>query len=199
MHKRKSISYLEVAKLSSLKEKIVFHLSENPNLNAQALQKALEYPSNQYPNILKALKTLEKSGLIKSKSGKSKKNVPIKLYRCTDNGILYALARNPKADALKTINAYESTEEVAKSFRACYDIMGPELFFKFVGDADEFMLRIQKDGIENVAPYMVMKATMQTSHLDPDTRTRIIKQLMERFPDAKQRLKDWFDSVSKLF
>jgi DNA-binding PadR family transcriptional regulator len=199
MPKRKPSSYLEFGKLSSLREKIVFYLSENPNLNAQALQKALEYPSNQYPNILKALKTLEKTGLIKSKSGKSKKKVPIRLYRCTDNGILYALARNPKADALKTINAYESIEDLAKSFRACYDIMGPELFFKFVEDADEFMLKIQKDGIENVAPYIVMKATMQTSHLDPDSRTRIIKQLMEQFPDAKQRLKDWVDSVSKLF
>jgi DNA-binding PadR family transcriptional regulator len=199
MPKRKSGAYLEVAKLSSLREKAIFYLSENPNLNAQALQKALEYPSNQYPNILKALKTLEKSGLIKSKSGKSKKKVPIRLYRCTDNGILYALARNPKADALKTINAYEGIEDLAKSFRACYDIMGPELFFKFVGVADEFMLMIQKDGIENVAPYIVMKVTMQTSHLDPDTRTRIVKELLEQFPQAKQNLKDWIDSVSKLF
>jgi DNA-binding PadR family transcriptional regulator len=199
MHKRKPSSYLEVGKLSSLREKIVFYLSENPNLNAQAIQKALEYPSNQYPNILKALKTLEKTGLIKSKSGKSKKRVPIRLYRCTDNGILYALARNPKADALKTINAYESIEDLAKAFRACYDIMGPELFFKFVGDADEFMLMIQKDGIENVAPYIVMKVTMQASHLDSDTRTRIVKELMEHFPKAKQTLKDWVKSVNELF
>jgi DNA-binding PadR family transcriptional regulator len=199
MSKRKPSSYLEFGKLSSLREKIVFYLSENPNLNAQAIQKALEYPSNQYPNILKALKTLEKTGLIRSKSGKSKKKVPIRLYRCTDNGILYALARNPKADALKTITAYESIEDLAKTFRACYDIMGPELFFKFVGDADEFMLMIQKDGIENVAPYIVMKATMQTSHLDLDTRTRIVKELLEQFPQAKRDLKDWIDSVSELF
>jgi hypothetical protein len=77
--------------------------------------------------------------------------------------------------------------------------MGPELFFKFVGVADEFMLMIQKDGIENVAPYIIMKVTMQTSHLDPDTRTRIVKELLEQFPQAKQNLKDWIDSVSKLF
>jgi len=197
--KQKSSTYLEVAKLGSLREKIIFYLSENPNLNAQALQRALEYPPNQYPNILKALKTLEKTGLIKSKGGKSKKKVPIRLYRCTDNGILYALARNPKANALKTINAYENTEEIAKTFRACYDIMGPELFVKFVEDVDEFMLMIQKDGIENVAPYIVMRSMIQTSHLDIDTRTRIVKELFKQFPQTKQVLKDWSDYISKLF
>lgn len=77
--------------------------------------------------------------------------------------------------------------------------MGPELVFKFVRDADEFMLMIQKDGIDNVAPYMVVKMTMQMDYLDLDTRTRIVKQLMEQFPDAKKLLKNWFDSVSKLF
>lgn len=199
MPKQKSGGYLEIGKLSSLREKIVFHLSENPNLNTQVIQKALGYPSNQYPNILKALKTLEKSGLIKSKSGKSKKKVPIRLYRCTDNGILYALARNPKADALKTINTYEGIADIAKTFRACYGIMGPELFLKFVGDWDEFMLMIGKDGIDNVAPYVVMKAMMQTSHLDMDTRTRIVKELLEQFPQTKRALKEWSDYVSKLF
>jgi DNA-binding PadR family transcriptional regulator len=199
MPKQKSSTYLEVAKLSSLREKIVFYLSENPNLNAQAIQKALEYPSNQYPNILKALKTLEKSELIKSKSGKSKKKIPIRLYRCTDKGILYALARNSKADALRTINAYENIEELAKSFRASYDILGPELFFKFVRDADEFLLMVQKDDMDNVAPYMVMKMARQTRHLDSETRTRIVKELGEQFPQAMRILKEWFDSVSQLF
>jgi DNA-binding PadR family transcriptional regulator len=198
MSKPKSDAY-PAGRLSSLREKIVFCLSENPNLNAQALQKALGYPSNQYPNISKALKTLEKSGLIRSKHGKSKKNVQIKLYRCTDNGILYALGRNPKADALKTINAYESLEDIAKTFRACYDIMGLELFFRFVRDWNEFMPMIQKDGIDSVAPYIVMKAMMQTSDIDLGTRTRIVKQLLEHFPQTKRDLKDWSDYVRKLF
>jgi DNA-binding PadR family transcriptional regulator len=198
MPKEKSGSYPHVKDLGKLREKIIFHLSQNPNLNAQALQKALDYPSSQYPNILKALKKLEKFGLVKSKSGKSKKNVPIRLYRCTDNGILYALARNPRADALKTIAAYEHLDPLAISFRALYDIMGPELFFRFVRDVDEFMPMIQKDGIDNVEPYIVMKMTMHMNHMDLDTKTRIIKQLMEQFPHTKQRLRDWVDSINKL-
>jgi DNA-binding PadR family transcriptional regulator len=199
MPKEKSNSYLPAKDLGKLREKLIFYISEDPNLNAQALQKALDYPSSQYPNILNALKKLEKFGLIESKSGKSKKKVPIRLYRCTDNGILYALARNPKADALKTINAYENLEAIAKTFRACYEIMGPELFYKFVRDWDEFMLMIQKEGIDNVAPYIVMKAMKQTSHLNPDTRTRIVKGLLEQFPQTKQTLKELNDYISKLF
>jgi DNA-binding PadR family transcriptional regulator len=198
MPKQKPKIYPE-GKLSSLKEKIVFHLSENPNLNAQALQKTLGYPSNQYPNILKALKALEKTGLIASRSGKSKKKVPIRLYRCTENGILYSLAKNPEADALKTIDAYESLDKLAKAFRASYDIMGPQLFLKFVKDVDEFFPMIQKHGIDSVAAYMVMKMSTQMSDMDMDTRTRMVKQLMEAFPQAKKTLKDWVDSVSKLF
>jgi hypothetical protein len=57
----------------------------------------------------------------------------------------------------------------------------------------------QKEGIDNVAPYIVMKAMMQTSHLDLDTRTRIVKELLEQFPQTKRPLKDWSDYVSKLF
>jgi len=198
MSKRKSNAY-PTRRLSSLREKIVFCLSENPNLNAQALQKTLGYPSNQYPNILKALKTLEKSGLIRSKSGKSKKKVSIKLYRCTDDGILYALATNPKADAIKTIGAYENLEDIAKTFRVLYNIMGPELYLRFVRDWNDFMPMIQKEGIDNVAPHIVMRAMMQTDHLDLDTHTRIIKQLLEHFPQTKRALKDWSDYIRKLF
>ncbi len=198
MSKPKSDAY-PAGRLSSLREKIVFCLSENPNLNAQALQKTLGYPSNQYPNISKALKTLEKSGLIRSKHGKSKKNVQIKLYRSTDNGILYALGRNPKADALKTINVYENLEDIAKTFRVLYNIMGPELYFSFVRDWNDFMPMIQKEGIDNVAPHIVMRAMMLTDHLDLDTHTRIVKQLLEQFPQTKRALKDWSDYISKLF
>ena len=117
------------------------------------------------------------------------------------NGInaLQSRIARAKADALKTIDAYESLDALAKSFRALYDIMGPELFFKFARDMDEFLLMIQKDGIDNVAPYIFMKITMQMDHLDPDTRTRMAKQLMEQFPDTKQRLKEGVDSVSELF
>ena len=75
----------------------------------------------------------------------------------------------------------------------------PTNSFKFDRDWDEFMLMIQKDGIDNVAPHIVMKAMTQTNHLDIDTRTRIVEELLEQFPQTKRALKDWSDYVSKLF
>jgi hypothetical protein len=199
MPEEKSSSYLGVKELGSLREKIIFHLSENPNLNAQALQKDLGYPSNQYPNILNALKTLEKLDLISSTSGKSKKNVPIRLYHCTLNGIFYALAKNPNANALNTLNAYQSLDNVVNSFLKLYDVWGHDLFIKFVRDVHEFLPMIHKDGVENVIPYMLMRMTMQMSDLDLNTRTRIAKETMKQFPHTKRIMKDWVKSVSKLF
>lgn len=199
MSEKESRSYLDVRELGSLREKIIFHLSENPNLNAQAVQKDLRYPSKQYPNILNALKKLEKLDLISSESGKSKKNNPMRLYRCTIDGIFYALAKNPNANALNTLNAYQSLDNVINSFRKLYDLWGPDLFIKFVRDVREFLPMIYKDGVENAIPYMLMKMTMQMSDLDIDTRTRIAKETMKQFPLAKQILKDWVKSVNKLF
>ena len=199
MPKEKPRNYLDIKELGSLREKIIFHLSENPNLNAQALQKDLGYPSNQYPNILNALKTLEKLKLASSTRGKSKKNVPIRIYRCTIDGIFYALAKNPNANALNTLNAYQSLDNMVNSLLKLYDVWGHDLFLNFVRDVHEFLPMIHKDGIENVAPYMVMKMTMQMSDLDLKTRTKIAKETMKQFPHTKRKLKDWVESVSKLF
>ena len=199
MPKEKSSTYLDIKELGSLREKIIFHLSENPNLNAQALQKALDYPSSQYPNILNALKKLEKLGLLTSKSGKSKKRVPIRLYRCTLDGIFYALAKNPNANAQNTLNAYQSLDDVINSILKLYDIWGHDLFIKFVKDAREFVQMIHEDNIDNAIPYMVMKMTMQMSDIDTDTRIRIVKETMKQFPHVKRTLKKWVKSVNKLF
>ena len=199
MSEEKPRSYLDLKELGAKQQKIIFHLSENPNLNAQALQKDLKYPSNQYPNILNALKTLEKLDLINSTSGKSKKNIPIRLYRCTLNGIIYALAKNPNANALNTLNAYQSLSDVVNSFLKLYDIWGHDLFIKIVRDIHDFLPMIHKDGIENMIPYMLMKMTMRMRDLDLKTRTKIAKETMKQFPHAKRILKNWVKSISKLF
>jgi hypothetical protein len=198
MPEEKSSSYLDVKELGSLRKKIIFHLSENPNLNAQALQKNLGYPSSQYPNILKALKTLEKLDLINSTTGKSKKNVLIRLYRCTLDGVLYALAENPNANTLNTLNAYRNIDQAIHSFRKMYDVWGHEIFMMFIRDVHEFLPMIHKDGLENVMPYMLMKFTMQMRSSDRDTNIRNAKETLKQFPHAKKILKDWADSVHKL-
>ena len=61
--------------------------------------------------------------------------------------------------------------------------------FKFARDWNEFMRMIQA---------RAMKAMTQTSQLDIETRTRIVKELLEHFPQTKKPLKDWSDYVSQL-
>jgi len=39
-----------------------------------------------------------------------------------------------KADALKTIKDYENIETFAKPLGALYNVMSPEIFFKFIRD-----------------------------------------------------------------
>jgi hypothetical protein len=170
-----------------------------PSKRKNILQKALGYPSSHYPNVLKALKTLEKLDLVNSTSGKSKKNIPIRLYRCTLDGIFYSLAKNPNANALDTLTAYQNLDDVVNSLQKLYDVWGHDLFMKFVKDVHEFLPMIHKDGLENVIPYMLMKMTMQMRDLDLQTRTRIAKETMKQFPHTKRILKDWVKSVSKLF
>lgn len=198
MTQEKPISYLDFKELGSLQQKIIFHLAESPNLNAQAIQKALDYPPSQYPNILKALKTLEKLDVVSSTTAKSKRNVPIRQYRCTLDGVIYALAKNPSADALNTLNAYQNLDKTINSFRKLYDIYGQEIFAKFVRYAYESLRMIHKDGLENAMPYMLMRVATQMRNVDQNTRNRIAKETLKEFPDSRKALKEWRDAINKV-
>jgi hypothetical protein len=195
---KKKLTYLDVKQLGSLREKILFHLSENPNLNAQAVQKNLEYPQNQYPNILNALKTLEKLELLTSKLGKSKKNVQIRLYRCTFDGVLFALAENPNARALNILNAYQSLDKTTNSLRKFYDIWGNEVFTAFVRSFHEYLPIIHKDGLEKVIPMILMTSAKQTQNLDQETKIEKSSETIKLFPEAEKVLQEWGDSINKV-
>lgn len=123
----------------------------------------------------------------------------MKLYHCTLDGIFYALAKNPKANILKTLDANENLEDRVKAFRASYDIWGPELFLKFVRDMDEFLPMINKDGLENIMPYILMKMTTIMGDRDLRTRIRIAEETMEQFPDSKRIVKELTENLNKLF
>jgi hypothetical protein len=167
-------------------------------LNAQAVQKDLGYPSSQYPNILNALKTLEKLELLTSKRGKSKKNVPIRLYRCTFDGVLFALTENPKANALNVLNAYQSLDRTTNSFRKFYDIWGHEIFMAFARSFHEYLPIIHKDGLEKVIPMILMTSAKQTQNLDQETKIVKSSETIKLFPEAEKMLKEWGDSISKV-
>ena len=146
--------------LGSLQEKVLFFLAENPENHKQAIQQGIQYPSEQYGSVLKAVDTLEKSDYIKSKEIKSQKNVKIKIYNCTELGVFYALTRNSDANILKILDTHKDKIEFCKQFRAIYDVWGHDHFAMFVKDMSEFLPMVQKNGVEQASPYLMMVSFM---------------------------------------
>ena len=103
--------------LGSVQQKVLFFLAENPDEHKQAIQQGLKYPSKQYSSVLKAVSALEKLGYVESRNETPDKNVKIKVYHCTEAGVLYVLCKNPYADFVRFLDAYKNLNPVFNSFR----------------------------------------------------------------------------------
>jgi hypothetical protein len=190
--------YLNLKDLGSLKNKILLLLAENPSMNTQAIQKELRYPQSQYPNIMKAVKSLQNLELVQSETTKSTKNVPMKLYSCNENGLLYVIAKNPNSNILKILDANKARVEFAKDFRKLYDLWGQESFVGFLRSMSQFLPMIAKDGVENSIPFMFMKSYIETRHIDTKKRKEIAKRTMQEFPNIKQFMKEWKKDINEI-
>ena len=152
--------------LGSLQEKVVFFLAENPENHKQAILKGIEHPAEQYGSVKKAVDKLEELGYIKSKKALSKKNLKIKIYKCTELGVFYALARNSSANILKILEGYKSEVKFCKPFSALYNVWGHEFFTVFLRDMGEFLPMVRKNGVELAVPFMLMKIMKQMESID---------------------------------
>lgn len=191
-------AYLNLKDIGSLKEKVLLFLAEHPKKNTQAIQKELGYPPDQYPNILKAVKALEKLELVKSESGTSTKNVPMKLYSCSDEGIFYVLVKNPNANFLRIFDEYENQSVIAKDLKTLYGLWGQETFAGFLRNISEFLPMILKEGVEAAMPYMVMKVYANTHNQDYSKRKKFAAQTMKEFPEVKKFMKEWKKNLDEL-
>jgi hypothetical protein len=198
VEKLKDKIFLNLKDLGSLKGKVLLFLAENPIKNAQETQKGLGYPPSQYPNILKAVKALEKLELVSSETATSKKNVPMKLYSCNENGLLYILAKNPNANLLKILDANKTRNEFARDFRKLYDLWGQESFIGFIRSMKQFLPLIAKEGIENAIPFIFMRGFVETRHIDSKRRKEIALKTMKEFPNVKQFMKEWKKAINEL-
>jgi DNA-binding PadR family transcriptional regulator len=184
--------------LGSLQEKVLFFLAENPEKHKQAIQQGIQHPSEQYGSVLKAVDTLEKLEFIKSKEIKSQKNVQIKIYNCTELGVFYALTRNSDANFLKILDAYKSQIEFCQQFQELYKAWGHDHFASFLKNMRDFLPMVQKNGIEEAMPYLLMKMVNLMQSLDPKTRKKNAKEAMKQFPHTKQMLKDIRKNINEL-
>jgi DNA-binding PadR family transcriptional regulator len=185
--------------LGTLQEKVLYFLAENPHNHKQAIQKGIEHPDDQYGSVLKAVEALKDSGCIKWKKGKSMKKVSIKFYDCTEEGAFYALARNPRANVLKILDAYKDQYDSYKALRNLYDAYGHDLFVKFIRDVDEFLPMVQKQGLEKALPYLFMKIVREASDVDLTQRKRIARESMKQLsPQMKKAMKEWAKSINEI-
>jgi hypothetical protein len=184
--------------LGSLQEKVLFYLAENPENHKQAIQKGIQHPAEQYGSVLKAVDTLEKLGFIESKKMPSQKNVQIKIYSCTDLGVFYTFAKNPSPNIPKILDAYKSRVDFCKPFQGLYDVWGHDHFVMFLKDIGEFLPMVHKNGVEQAAPYLLMKIAKQMQNIDPETRKKNVKEAMKQFPHTKQMLKEMQKNINEL-
>jgi len=183
--------------LGSLQEKVLFFLAENSENHKQAIQQGTNHPADQYGSISKAVDALDKSGFIRSKTAKSQKKVEIRLYSCTEEGILYSLAKNPSANIPKVLSACKDAE-FCKQFSALYAVWGHDHFRMFLNDIGEFLPMIHNKGLEYAYPYLIMKMARQLQSIDPKTRKKNVKAAIQQFPKAKDMVKEMQDNLKDL-
>jgi DNA-binding PadR family transcriptional regulator len=184
--------------LGSLQEKVLFFLAENPDNHTQNIQKGIRHPSEQYGSVLKAVKSLERLGYVESQKGTSKKKVPIQIYSCTENGVLYALTRNPDADFEKIFNAYREKHPDLASLRSAYDTWGHDNFAIFIKDVGIFLPMIEKDGLQKSLPFMFLQTQKELRELGSEKRNKFLKDLIKHSPVARKSVKELKKLINEL-
>jgi hypothetical protein len=190
--------YINLKDIGSLKEKILLFIAENPRRNTQVIQRDLGYPENQYPNILRGVKALEKLELIKSTKSFSTKNVPMDLYSPADQGIIYIMTKKPNADLKKILDANKKSNDTARDLQRLYEVWGQESFTSFMRDMSQFLPMIAKNGVESSMPYIFMKGYAESRKLDIAKRKEFAANTMKEFPEIRQFIKEWKKTLDEL-
>jgi len=103
-------------------------LAINPNMSAQAIQRALGLPDCNYSTVRLGLQGLQKMGLVDFKEGLSKKKVPIKYWFLTTKGLSFVLGYLdlPPENAMKALYAYTTERADRELLRALEKGFGQE-------------------------------------------------------------------------
>lgn len=183
--------------LGSLQEKVLDYLAENPNQHKQSIQKAI--PSKQYGSILHAVNALEKAGYVESEDTLSEKNVPMKLYSCTDKGIQYALTKASEDSVLKILDAYKKKFSVNEFFLSEYKRLGHDRFFLFFKIMMKSLPILEKKDKDEAAQQMLFLAMKTQENLSPKEQKQMLKEITDQFPEAKKSAKEAKKRLDELF
>jgi len=168
--------------LGNLQKKIIFYLAENPKQHKETIQKKLEH--KYYGAVLNAVRRLEKSGFLVSEKARSKKNVKIKLYSCSEKGVFYALIKNEKANVLKILENYKDYR-VVKRLREVCDMLGEEVFVKLLRFVQPFLPLVESLNVEEACGCAVGYALKHLEKLGE------LKEVIEKSPRAGELARKW--------
>ncbi len=122
----------------------------------------------------------------------------MKLYSCSESGLLYVLAKFPSVNGLRILEANNNRSELARDLRKLSKLWGQDPFAGFLRSMNQFLPMIAKDGIENTIPFIFMKAYVETRHIDSRRRKEIAQRTMKDFPNVKQFMKEWKNAINEL-
>jgi len=116
-------------------KRILELLAVNPNISAQAIQRALAMPDRNYSTVWLGLQGLQKMGFVDHKVGLSKKKVPIKYWFLTTKGLSFVLGYLdlPPEDTMKALYAYTTERddrELLQAFERGFGQEGAAKLFK---------------------------------------------------------------------
>jgi len=173
--------------LGDLQRKIIFYLAENPKQHKESIMKSLEH--KYYGSVLNAVKRLEKTKYLVSVRAKSKKNLKIKLYSCSEKGVFYALVKNEKTDVLKILENYKDYG-VVKRLREVCDLLGEEVFIKLLRFAQPFLPLAESLGVEEACGCAFSHFLMHPDKLGD------LREAIKRSPKARELARIWIESLS---
>ena len=115
--------------LGEVQEPVLRLIAENPLKNKEQIQNGLGHKN--YQTIWNAVDALTKSNYLDYQMTKSEKNIDVKIYTCSEKGILYVLQRATQEDGFNIMKINNAKFSEFNRIIKAHDKLEYELFSKF--------------------------------------------------------------------
>jgi hypothetical protein len=193
----KPISLLLLGKLGIGKSRLLSPLAnldfvsyvndiKNPSQHKQAIQKTM--PTKEYGSVSNAVQALEDSGYLEHEDAVSLKNVKIKIYRCTKEGLEYALANNSNMDFQKTFESNKERFPIFDFYLKQYQTLGHDLFKKFLKLTMESTVIAGSAGLKKGIMYALISSFSLGEDLNEEEKEKLQRNTVKNLPPEYKKI-----------